>query len=86
VGDRARRATTVAERHLDGVAARVRAHDPQHALARGWSITTTTEGTLVRSTADAPPGATLVTRVADGIVTSTVIDPPGPDPQEPAAP
>ncbi len=90
VGDRASRAATRAERHLDGVAARVRAHDPQLALARGWSITTTAEGTLVRTTADAPPGATLVTRVADGLVTSTVAstdaDPPGPDPQEPAAP
>jgi exodeoxyribonuclease VII large subunit len=86
VGDRGRRATTLAERHLDGVAARVRAHDPQHALARGWSITTTESGSLVRSTADAPPGTTLVTRVADGLVTSTVADPPGPDPQEPAEP
>ena len=91
VGDRARRATTAAERHLDGVAARVRAHDPQLALARGWSITTTADGALVRTTADAPPGTTLVTRVSDGLVTSTVAplpstDRPGPDPQEPAAP
>jgi exodeoxyribonuclease VII large subunit len=86
VGDRARRATTAAERHLDGVVARVRAHDPQLALARGWSITTTADGRLVRTTADAPPGTTLVTRVADGLVTSAVTEPPGPDPQEPAAP
>lgn len=84
VGDRARRATTVAERHLDGVAARVRAHDPQLALARGWSITTTDTGRLVRTTADAPAGTTLVTRVADGTVVSTAIDPPAEPPlQEP---
>lgn len=66
----------------------MRAHDPQLALARGWSITTTADGTLVRTTADAPPGTTLVTRVADGRVTSTAtgttVDPPGPEPQEPA--
>jgi exodeoxyribonuclease VII large subunit len=86
IGDRARRATTVAERDLDGMAARVRAHDPQLALARGWSITTTIAGRLVRTPADAPPGTTLVTRVADGSLHSTVTDPPGPDPQEPASP
>jgi exodeoxyribonuclease VII large subunit len=86
VGDRARRATAVAGRDLEGIAARVRAHDPQLALARGWSITTTAAGRLVRTSADAPPGTTLVTRVADGSLHSTVIDPPGPDPQEPAAP
>ncbi|MCU1371476.1 MAG: xseA [Ilumatobacteraceae bacterium] len=93
VGDRARRALAVAERDLDGVAARTRAHDPQLALARGWSITTTADGTLVRSPVDAPPGTTLVTRVADGQVTSTVTDTglPGPtapstDRQDPAAP
>ena len=88
VGDRARRALAIDERHLDGLAARVRAHDPQLALARGWSITTTADGTLVRTTADASPGTTLVTRVADGRVTSTAtgttVDPPGPEPQEPA--
>ena len=89
-GDRARRALSAAERDLDGVAARVRAHDPQRALARGWSITTTADGALVRTTADAPAGTTLVTRVADGHVTSTATgaatDPSGADPQEPAAP
>ena len=85
VGDRARRATARAERELDSTAARVRAHDPQLALARGWSITTTAEGRLVRHLADAPPGTTLVTRVANGQVTSTVTDPPPDrDPQEPA--
>ncbi|WP_426574829.1 exodeoxyribonuclease VII large subunit [Aquihabitans sp. McL0605] len=83
VGDRGRRATARAERHLDATAARIRAHDPQLALARGWSITTTDDGRLVRHLADAPPGTTLVTRVADGRVVSTVIDPPDP-PQEPA--
>ena len=86
VGERATRTFALAERDLDGIAARVRAHDPQLVLARGWSITTTADGTLVRRPADAPPGTTLVTRLADGRITSTVADPPGPDPQEPTAP
>jgi exodeoxyribonuclease VII large subunit len=86
VTDRSARALAAAERDLDGIAARVRAQDPQRALARGWSITTTASGTLVRRTADAPPGTTLVTRVADGHVTSTTTDPPGSEPQEPTAP
>ena len=85
VGERAARTFALAQRDLDGVAARIRAHDPQLVLARGWSITTTADGTLVRRPADAPPGTTLVTRVADGRITSTATD-PGPDPQEPAAP
>lgn len=72
VGDRARRSLTAAARSLDTTEARVRAHDPQHALARGWSITTTDDGRLVRSPADAPPGTTLVTRLAHGQITSTV--------------
>ena len=83
LGDRARRSTTSADRHLDGVAARVRAHDPQLALARGWSITTTADGRLVRHVADAPPGTTLVTRVRDGQVASTVDPAPPAQAQEP---
>lgn len=86
VGERATRTFALAERDLNGLAARVRAHDPQLVLARGWSITTTSDGTLVRRPSDAPPGTTLVTRVADGRITSTATDPPGPEPQEPAAP
>ena len=42
------------------------------ALARGWSLTRTSDGRLVRSTADVAPGASLVTVVADGTVRSTV--------------
>ncbi|MGN6696427.1 MAG: exodeoxyribonuclease VII large subunit, partial [Aquihabitans sp.] len=90
LAERSARAFALAERDVEGIAARVRAHDPQLVLARGWSITTTADGTLVRTPADAPPGTTLVTRVAEGHVTSTVSDaaaaPPGPDPQEPTAP
>lgn len=75
-------------RHLDIVDARLKAHDPSHALARGWTMTTTSEGRPVRSVADLAPGTALVTRFATGTATSTVTatrprsaDPP---PKEPA--
>jgi exodeoxyribonuclease VII large subunit len=64
-----------AERDLATRAARVTAVDPARALARGWSITRTAEGLLVRDPADAPPGTTLVTTVAGGDVRSEVGSP-----------
>ena len=36
-------------RHLDAVAERVRLLDPVHTMARGWSITRTTDGRVVRA-------------------------------------
>ncbi len=51
---------------------RVRSLDPALALARGWSITHDAEGRLIRSSAEAPPGTRLVTRVGDGTISSTV--------------
>ncbi|CAA9246276.1 MAG: Exodeoxyribonuclease VII large subunit [uncultured Acidimicrobiales bacterium] len=57
---------------LDVLAARAAAVDPARALARGWSITRTAGGTLVRSVADADPGTSLRTTVGDGTVASTV--------------
>ena len=36
-------------RHLDAVAARVRLLDPVHTMARGWSITRTADGAVVRT-------------------------------------
>lgn len=52
--------------------ARVRAHDPARALARGWSITRTADGRLVRDAASLGPGDEIVTTLADGRVRSTV--------------
>ena len=69
---RAPRALVEAERLLDGAEARVRALDPARALARGWSITTTADGQLVRSPSDVQPGDALITRLASGEVRSTV--------------
>lgn len=65
-----------AERRLDAAATTVRLLDPARVLARGWTITTTADGGVVRSTADAPAGARLTTRVADGVISSTVDDEP----------
>lgn len=54
--------------------ARSQAVDPARTLARGWSITRTAEGRLVRSPSDVNVGDTLVTSFADGSVSSTVTD------------
>jgi exodeoxyribonuclease VII large subunit len=69
---RAPRVVVEAERVLEAVDARVRALDPERALARGWSITSTADGRVVRTPADVAPGDALVTRVAGGEVRSTV--------------
>lgn len=69
-----RRSIDEAERHLDVVATRVALGDPRRAMARGWSITRRSDGTVVRSVADVPAGSTLVTTLADGTVTSVVDD------------
>ncbi len=59
---------------IDVVEARVRALDPAVALARGWSITRTHDGRVVRSVVELEPGTSIATRVADGTVTSTITD------------
>ncbi|HUF31657.1 MAG TPA: exodeoxyribonuclease VII large subunit [Acidimicrobiales bacterium] len=66
-GATARQATAV-----EVLAARVDAVDPARAMARGWSLTRTADGRLVRSAGDVVPGTRLVTTVADGTVASTV--------------
>jgi len=80
------RALAAATAHVAMVGARVDAVDPAVALARGWSITTTTDGRLVRSIADVAPGETLATRVRDGEVRSTVTDVHEPDDARPPVP
>jgi exodeoxyribonuclease VII large subunit len=71
-GRAAGRCLTVADRDLDARATNVRAHDPQRALDRGWSITTGPDGRLVRDPGQVAPGDRLVTRVAGGHITSSV--------------
>jgi exodeoxyribonuclease VII large subunit len=63
---------------LDATERHVGALDPARVLARGWSITRTADGQLVRSVADAPAGARLHTRVVDGTISSTVDAPEQP--------
>ncbi|MGB0112213.1 MAG: exodeoxyribonuclease VII large subunit [Ilumatobacteraceae bacterium] len=72
---------------LDVVAARVAALDPAVQLARGWSITRTADGHVVRSITDLAPDDIVTTAVADGTITSTIIDtnaPPRSDTPTPA--
>jgi exodeoxyribonuclease VII large subunit len=69
---RAPRAVSEAERALTAIEARVRALDPDRALARGWSITRTADGRVVRSAAEVTTGDTLVTQLGTGEVRSTV--------------
>jgi exodeoxyribonuclease VII large subunit len=60
------------QRHVDGLAARVRSLDPGALLARGWTITRTDRGVVVRSPLDVAPGDRIVTEFAAGRLTSTV--------------
>ncbi len=68
----ARHRLSTATRDVDNFDERRRLLDPARVLARGWTITTTAAGRVVRSTADVAPGARITTRVADGSITSTV--------------
>ena len=53
--------------------ARVDALDPARALARGWSITRTADGAVVRDAGALQPGDELVTTLAAGSVRSEVL-------------
>lgn len=78
VADRARRAIRVADQHVVVAAARTAALDPARTLARGWSITHTADGRLVRDAAELSPGDVLVTWLASGTATSVVTTPEAP--------
>lgn len=67
-----RRATRDARRSLDAAAARLRALDPQRVLERGYSVTRTGDGRVVRSVEGLADGTELVTEVVDGSVMSRV--------------
>jgi exodeoxyribonuclease VII large subunit len=75
LGRAAPRATTSAAMRLDTLAARAHAVDPARALARGWSITRTADGRLVRHPDDVAPGDRLVTTLAGGEAHSQVVRP-----------
>ena len=50
----------------------LRASDPKNALARGFSLTYTAGGTLLRSALAASKGEAIVTQLADGRIVSTI--------------
>jgi exodeoxyribonuclease VII large subunit len=50
------------------------AYDYRRQLERGYSVTRNASGRVVRSATELPPGSRIVTRLADGDVTSTVTE------------
>ena len=68
----AEQALRAAERSLEARAAVMTALDPARALARGWSITRTATGVLLRNPGDAPVGSSLVTTLSGGELRSRV--------------
>jgi exodeoxyribonuclease VII large subunit len=74
VAPAARRTVRDADRALTAAEARLRALDPRRVLERGYSITRTADGRVLRSVDAAEPGGMLVTEVADGTVTSRVVE------------
>jgi exodeoxyribonuclease VII large subunit len=57
---------------LDTLTARVAPLDPARVLARGWSMTLSPTGTVIRRAGDLRPGDEIVTVFSDGRTTSTV--------------
>lgn len=68
----ARERQSAARHRLETAEARVRAYDPARVMARGWTMTRTDDGRLLRSAAQVQAGDRLVTNLVDGTVTSTV--------------
>lgn len=60
------------KQRLAHTSALLTALSPKAALARGFSVTLTADGRIVRSVNDAPPQTKIVTRLSDGSLTSTV--------------
>ncbi len=58
---------------LAALAARLESLSPLNVLTRGYSLTHTADGKLVRAAEDVSPGDELITRVAAGTITSRVI-------------
>ena len=70
----ARRLTNHAEDRLAAAEQRLTALDPARLLARGWSITRTSQGALVTDPGQVAPGFELQTVVAGGCIASVVTD------------
>lgn len=63
---------TVAAAKVQARGSHLTAIGPRSILARGYSITTGPDGTLIRSQGDVKPGDVIATTVADGQIGSTV--------------
>lgn len=78
LAERARRALDRAldlrRQHLARLAARLEALSPLGVLARGYSLTTREDGTLLRAATDVRPGDRIITRLADGQTTSLITE------------
>ena len=70
----AARATARVSHGLDVLETVVTGQDPARLLARGWSITLTGDGRLVRRVGAVEPGDRLITRLVDGRVGSVVVE------------
>lgn len=75
-----------AERHLLTAGAAVRANDPRRALARGYTISRTADGTIVRRPDAVAAGAHLVTETSGGFISSVVESTETLAPTEPSPP
>ena len=69
---RPRYALDRAEHTTDLAAALVQGVDPARLMERGWSITRTATGSVVRNAADVSPGDRLQTVLAQGTIDSEV--------------
>jgi exodeoxyribonuclease VII large subunit len=74
IGEQTKQRVLNSGRHLDIAATTVRLLDPQHLLARGWSITRNSDGVVVRSLTTVEVGDTLSTQTSHGVLTSIVQD------------
>jgi exodeoxyribonuclease VII large subunit len=59
-------------RRLGELETRSRLLDPRELMRRGWSVTRSSSGVVVRSANDVKDGDDIVTQVVDGSITSTV--------------
>jgi exodeoxyribonuclease VII large subunit len=67
-----RRGVATASLRVDGTERAVRALDPRRVLERGYTITRTADGRVVRTPHDAAVGDEIVTELAEGRITSRV--------------
>ena len=74
VAERAPVLLASARRRVDDIESRIALLDPVNLLRRGWSISRTAAGDVVRSTDQVAAGDVITTEVADGTLTSRIED------------